>query len=82
MVCDVTNAVRSRSLKETCNIIQNIGVGHSVGVVKAWRVDQCAPAAIGRGPVMDTNLRRLGSDAMSDFDTLVTGDEPDELFVE
>jgi hypothetical protein len=31
---------------------------------------------------MDTDLRRLERDAMSDFDSLVTGDEPDELFVE
>jgi hypothetical protein len=76
------NEVRSRSLKVSCNISQNIGVAHSVGVVKAWGVDECAEAAIGCGPVMDTNLRRLGRDTMSDFDTIVTGDELDDLFVE
>jgi hypothetical protein len=76
------NAVCSRSHEEACNLIQNIGVGHSIGIVKAWGVNQCAGAAIGCGPVMDSNLRRLGRDTMSNFDTLVTGDDPDELSVE
>jgi hypothetical protein len=31
---------------------------------------------------MDADLRRLGRDTMSDFDSLVTGDEFDELFIE
>jgi hypothetical protein len=34
-----------------------------------------------RCPGMDTELGRLGRDTMSDFDSLVTGDEFDELFV-
>jgi hypothetical protein len=31
---------------------------------------------------MDTDLCRLGGDTVSDLDSLVTVDEPDELFVE
>jgi hypothetical protein len=82
MVCDIMNVVCSRCLEETCDLIQNVDVGHPIGIVKAWCVDECAEAAIGCGPEMDTDLRRLGRDTMSDFDSLVTGDEPDELFVE
>jgi hypothetical protein len=81
MPSDIVNAVFSRSLEEACDLIQNIGVGHSIGIVKAWGIDECAVAAIGCCPVMDTDLRRLGRDTMSDFDFLVTGDELDELFV-
>jgi hypothetical protein len=82
MVCDIMNTVYSRSLEKACNPIQNLGVGHSIGIVKAWGVDQCAEATIGCGPVMESNLRCLRRDTMSDFDALVTGDEPDELSVE
>jgi hypothetical protein len=82
MVCDIMNAVCSRSLQEACDLIQNFGVGHFIGIVKAWGVDECAEAAIACGPGMDTDLRRLGRDAMSDFDSLATGDVLDELFVE
>jgi hypothetical protein len=81
-LCDIMNAVRSRSLEEACNFIQDLGVGHSIGIVKAWGVDQCAKAAIRYGPVMDTDVRRLGRDTMFDFGSLVIGDETDELFVE
>jgi hypothetical protein len=76
------NAACSRYLEEVCNLIQNLGVGHSIGIVKAWGIDQCAEAAIRCGPVIDTSLTRLGRDSMSDFDSLITGDELDELFVE
>jgi hypothetical protein len=82
MVCDIMNAVCSRCHQEACDPIQNIGVGHSIGIVKAWGVDECAEAAIACNPGMDTDVRRLGRDTMSDFDFLVTGDELDELFVE
>jgi hypothetical protein len=82
MVCDIMNAVCSRSLQEACDLIQNIGVGHSIGIVKAWGVDECAEAAIACFPGMDTDLKRLGRDTMSDFNSLVTGDEFNELFVE
>jgi hypothetical protein len=82
MVRDIINAVCSRSLQEACDLIQNIGVGHSIGIVKAWGVDECAVAAIACSPGMDADLKRLGRDTMSDFDSIVTGDEFDELFVE
>jgi hypothetical protein len=82
MVCDIVNAVCSRSLQEACDPIQNIGVGHSIGIVKSWGVDECAAAAIACSPGMDTDVRRLGRDTMSDFDSLVTVDVFDELFVE
>jgi hypothetical protein len=75
------NAVCSRFTEEACDLIQNLGVGHSIGIVKAWSVDECAAAAIGCCPVMEINVRRLGRDSISDFDPLVTGDELDELFV-
>jgi hypothetical protein len=82
MVCDITNAVCSRLLEEACDLAQNFGVGHSIRIVKAWGVDECAAAAIGCVPVMDTDLRRLRPDTMSDSDLLVTGDVLDELFIE
>jgi hypothetical protein len=82
MLCDVKAEVCSRFLEEARDLKQNLGVGHSTGIVKAWGVDECAEAVIGCGPVMDTDVRRLGRDTMSDFDSLVIGDEPDELFVE
>jgi hypothetical protein len=82
MVCDIINVVRSRCLEEACDLIQNIGVGHSIGIVKAWRVDERTEAAIRCGPVVDTDVRRLGRDTMSDSDSLITSDEPDELYVE
>ena len=81
MACDIMNGACSRSLEEACDHIQNVGVGQSIRIVKAWGVDKCTEAAIGCGPVMDTDPRRLGRDSMSDFDSLVTGDELDELFV-
>jgi hypothetical protein len=79
MLCDIMNAVCSRFLKEACDLIQNIGVCHSIGIVKTWSVDECTETAIGCVPVMDTDLRRLGQDIMSNFDSLVTSDELDEL---
>jgi hypothetical protein len=82
MVLDIVNTVYSRSLEEACDLIQNLGVGHSIGIVKAWGVDERAEAAIARGPVMETDLSRLGPDTMSNFDSLITSDELDELFVE
>jgi hypothetical protein len=75
-------AVCSRFFEEACDPIQNLDVGSSIGIVKAWGVDQRADAAIGCGPVVDADLKCLGRDTISDFDTLVTGDELDELFVE
>ena len=71
----------SRYLEEACDHIQNIGVGHPIKIIKARSVDERTPAAIGCGPGMDTDPRRLGRDPVSDFDPLVTGDELDELFV-
>jgi hypothetical protein len=76
------NAVCSRCHQEVCNLIQNIGISHSIGIVKSWGVDECAAAAITCNPGMDTDVRRLGRDTMSDFDSVVTGDVFDELFVE
>jgi hypothetical protein len=76
------NAVCSRSLEEARDLIQNIAVALSIGIIKAWGVDECKDTAIGCGPVIDANLRRLGLDSMSDFDSWVLGDELDELFVE
>jgi hypothetical protein len=76
------NAVCSRYLEQACDLIQNLGVGHSIRIVKAWGVDQCAESAIPCGPVMNTDVSRLGRDTMSDFDSLVIGDKLDELFVE
>ena len=81
MVCGIMNAVCSRFLEEAGNLIENVAVRHSVRIVEARGVDECNEATIGGGPVMDTDLRRLGRDSMSDFDFLITGDEPDELFV-
>jgi hypothetical protein len=79
---DIMNVVLSCSLKEACDLIQNIDVGYSSGIVEAWGVDKCAAAAIGCCPIMVTDLRGLGRDTMSDFRSLVTGDELDKLFVE
>jgi hypothetical protein len=74
--------VCSRSLEEACDLIQNIAVRLSIGIVEAWSVNKCKDTAIGCGPVIETDLRRLGPDSMSDFDYWVFGDELDELFVE
>ena len=82
MVCDIMSAAYSRSHQEACDLIQNLGVGHSIGIVEAWSVDEYAAAAIACSPGMDTDLGRLGRDTMSDFDSIITGDEFDELFVE
>ena len=58
-----------------------MGVGHSAGIVKTWGVDERNQAAITCGPVMDTDLRRLRRESVSDFDSFVTGDVLDQLFV-
>jgi hypothetical protein len=76
------NAVCSRFLEEARDLIQNITVALSIGVIEAWGVDECKDAAIGCGPVMDADVRRRGPDAMTNFDSRVLGDKLDELFVE
>ena len=81
MVCDIMNTVCSRYFEEACDLIQNISVRLSIGIIEAWSVDECNKAAIGCSPVMDADLRRLGQDTMSDLDSFVTSDEFDELFV-
>ena len=53
------NAVCSRRLEKACDLIQNVGVGHSIGIIEAWGVDERNQAAIGCSQVMDTDLRRL-----------------------
>ena len=78
------NVIFSRFFEkeEARNLIQNIRVCHSIGIIKAWGVDECNDAAIGCGQVIETDVRRLRPDSMSDFDYWVFGDELDELFVE
>ena len=84
MICNIMEVVFSRDLEEARDLIENIRVGHSIGIVETWGVDECDDAAIwcGCGPEIDTNLRRLGLDSMSDFDSFVASDELDELYVE
>jgi hypothetical protein len=66
-----------RSPEEARDLIQNFGVGLSMGRIKAWGVDECKDAVIGCGPVIETDLRRLGFDSVPDFDSWVLGYELD-----
>jgi hypothetical protein len=67
--------------QEAYDRMQNLSVDHSVGIVNAWGVDECTEAAIMCGPVIDTHVRRMSRDTISDPDRLVASNELDELFV-
>jgi hypothetical protein len=69
MLCNIMNAACSPFFEEACDLVQNICVGLSIRIIKAWGVDKGKDAAIGCGPVMDTDVRRLGLDSVSDFDS-------------
>jgi hypothetical protein len=82
MLCDnIVNAVCSRFLEEACDLTQNIRVGLSIGIIKAWGVNECKYPAIGCSPAMDTDFRRLGLDSVPDLGPWVLSDELDELFL-
>jgi hypothetical protein len=69
-------------LKGASDLIQDIAISHSIGIVKTWSVDKCNTAAVGCREATNTNLRLLGAEAMSDFYSLVIGEAINELFVE
>ena len=81
MISGIINTLCLLELEEASNLIQDVAVTPFIGIVKTWSVDKCNTAAIGCRVSINTNLRRLGADAMSDFNFLVIGEELDKLFV-